>query len=322
VTDLSEDEADALLAVFDPLGAMAEVKPALLKDLLDSTQAKYAGLTEALQAVAEANKVKLATEEGKPDPGAQVDKAEELQEKWQVARGDVWEIGEHRLLCGDSTSAEDVARVMGGEKADAVVTDPPYSSGGFQESGKSIGSIGTRSNTTIKNDNLSTRGYHHLMRDVLNLISSADILYLFTDWRMWIETYDIAERGGWRVRNMLVWDKEQMGMGMPWRNQHELILFGKRTAAQILDGKCGNVLQCARSGNINHPTEKPVELIVQILENTPPGLVFDPFIGSGTTLVACEQTGRRGRGIEIEPKYCAVTLERLTGMGLDGRRVE
>ena len=195
-------------------------------------------------------------------------------------------------------------------KVDAVITDPPYSSGGFQEGGKSGGSIGTRSDETIIGDNLSSRGYLRLMTSTLRA-SRAEEFYVFTDWKMWPYTFDSFEDAGIRVRNMLVWDKCQMGMGMPWRNQHELIAFGKRRAGQIRTGKHGNVLRSARSGNHDHPTEKPVNLIEQILSNCEIGVILDPFMGSGTTGVACMNLGRKFIGIEIEPKYFDIACRRI-----------
>jgi DNA modification methylase len=204
-----------------------------------------------------------------------------------------------------------------GDTFDCVVTDPPYSSGGFQESGKSAGSIGTRAGDTIALDNLSTRGYERLMREVLRYCNQADEIYLFTDWRMWINTFDALVAGGWRVRNMLVWDKMQMGMGLPWRNQHELIAYGKRTPAQMIDGKRGNVLQARRSGNANHPTEKPLGLLSQIISNTRAALICDPFAGSGTTLVAAKALGRHALGVEVDEKYCEVIANRLAQGVLD-----
>jgi DNA modification methylase len=196
-------------------------------------------------------------------------------------------------------------------KVDLVLTDPPYSSGGFQEAGKSVGSIGTRTSDTIQLDNLSTRGYERLMREVLRHCNQADEIFMFTDWRMWIPAFDAVESAGWRVRNMIVWDKMQMGMGMPWRNQHELIVYGKRTSAKIMDGKRGNVIRATRSGNEHHPTEKPVELIAVLLGNTDSDLTVDPFMGSGTTLRAAKDLGRKAIGIEIEEKYCEIAVKRL-----------
>lgn len=191
-----------------------------------------------------------------------------------------------------------------------LVTDPPYSSGGMQESAKSGGSIGTRSSETIAYDNLSTRGYVRLMREVLRWCNQADEVFLFTDWRMWIESFDAVEAAGWRIRNMLVWDKVTMGMGMPWRNQHELIVYGKRQPATILDGKLGNVLRCKRSGNQNHPTEKPVDLMSTLIGNTNAGLVLDPFMGSGTTLRAAKNLGREAIGVELDERYCEIAAKR------------
>lgn len=195
---------------------------------------------------------------------------------------------------------------------DCIITDPPYSSGGFQEAGKSSGSIGTRSKETIAFDNLSSRGYERLIKNTLRWCNQIDEIYMFTDWRMWMYTYDLIESAGWRVRNMLVWDKGQMGMGMPWRNQHELIVYGKRSPARITTGKMGNVLTVKRSGNKNHPTEKPVALIKSLIENSCGATkILDPFMGSGTTLVAAQEMGRDALGIELSGSYCEIARQRL-----------
>ena len=201
---------------------------------------------------------------------------------------------------------------------DMVVTDPPYSSGGFQESGKSSGSIGTRGLETIAFDNLSTRGYRLLMREVLRWCNQADEVYLFTDWRMWIEAFDVVEGAGWRIRNMLVWDKGTLGMGLPWRNQHELIVYGKRRPAVMVDGKLGNVLRFPRSGNKFHPTEKPVDLLRCLIGNSPTAdLIVDPFAGSGTTLRAAKDLGRRAIGVELDEAHCETAAKRLQQGVLD-----
>lgn len=193
-----------------------------------------------------------------------------------------------------------------------VITDPPYSSGGFQEAGKSGGSIGTRSNDVIDMDNLSTRGYERLISKTLRYCNQADEIYMFTDWRMWVYTFDLIESAGWRIRNMLVWDKKQMGMGMPWRNQHELLVYGKRTPARITGGDRGNVLQFSRTGNSNHPTEKPVALIEALLLNSCNfGTVIDPFMGSGTTGVACIRNGFNFIGVERSLTHFETAQKRL-----------
>ncbi len=110
---------------------------------------------------------------------------------------------------------------------------------------------------------------------------------------------------------MIVWDKEQMGMGMPWRNQHELIYYGKRTPAQINSGKYGNVLKASRTGNIEHPTEKPVSLMCDLIDNATGTTICDPFMGSGTTGVAAVKRGKRFIGIEIDEKYFDIACKRI-----------
>ena len=232
--------------------------------------------------------------------------------KTDVVLGDLIEIGEHRLLCGDSTDSDQVAKLMNGEKADLLLTDPPYSSGGSQESGKTSGSIGARGGHTIKNDNLSTRGYRLLMLDVLALCSDVHSIFIFCDWKMWIETFDISERSGFRVRNMIVWDKIQMGMGMPFRNQHELCLFASKIAGKIGDGATPNVLQHKRDREAEHKTPKPIQLLADLLKQIESVNVFDPFLGGGSTMVAAHQLKRKCYGMELDPKYCQVIIDRMT----------
>jgi len=250
----------------------------------------------------------LWANEAPEDVEPQIDKAEELRIKWGVETGQLWQLGEHQVLCGDARVTTQVKQ-LDTDNVAVILTDPPYSSGGFQEAQRKSGSIGTRQNIQIASDQLSTRGYLSLMSEVLAIVQT-DCLYMFTDWRMWCWTYDIAERANYPVRSMLVWDKGKMGMGFPWRSTHELILFAKRTPSKMMDGKTGNVLRFDRVPNENHPTEKPVEIFAHILGNTPDGDVYDPFLGSGTTLIACEQTRRKCRAVEISPAYVAVAIQR------------
>ena len=230
--------------------------------------------------------------------------------------GDLWLLGEHRVLCGDSADTETVRRLMPDRVCEMIVTDPPYSSGGRQDGGKrNSTSIGTRTDDTIARDNLTTKGYVALICRVLACIKS-ETAFVFTDWRMWTWTFDALESSGYPVRNMLVWDKQQMGMGFPWRSQHELIAFAKQSGAEMMDGKLGNVLQVNRQPNELHPTQKPIELIATLIGNTKGDTVYDPFLGSGTTLIAAEQLGRKCYGMEISPAYCDVIVKRwetLTG---------
>ena len=237
-------------------------------------------------------------------PGQMVEK--------RVTIGDVWQLGQHRLVCGDSTIKSDVQKLFNGNQPFCIVTDPPYCSGGFQESGKKSGSIGTRETITIANDTLSTRGYMALIKSVLSVAGDVAIAYIFTDWRMFINLFDVVESSGFGVRNMIVWDKGTPGMGVGWRSQHEIVLMASRSAIKFNPHKaCGNVISCQRTGNLWHPTEKPVELISKIVDVTDfAKIIYDPFGGSGTTLIACEQLGRECFVMELDPHYCDVIIDR------------
>lgn len=234
-------------------------------------------------------------------------------------KGDLWILGRHRVVCGSSTNAADMGLLLDGEHPEILLTDPPYCSGGFQESGRSSGSIGTKRYdkdgkeiaVTIANDTLSTRGYQSLMREVLQNFDGL-VAYIFTDWRMWVYLFDIVETAGLGVKNMLVWNKKSPGMGMGWRTQHELVMFAHRTKPKWDNHKgYGNVLEATRSGNELHPTQKPVEILEKLLDNTDWAKgVLDTFGGSGTTLIAAESVGQASFIMEMEPRFVDVIVRR------------
>ena len=234
-------------------------------------------------------------------------------------KGDLWILGRHRVVCGSSTNAADMGLLLDGAHPEILLTDPPYCSGGFQESGRSSGSIGTKRYdkdgkeiaVTIANDTLSTRGYQSLMREVLQNFDGL-VAYIFTDWRMWVYLFDIVETAGLGVKNMLVWNKKSPDMGMGWRTQHELVMFAHRTKPKWDNHKgYGNVLEATRSGNELHPTQKPVEILEKLLDNTDWAKgVLDTFGGSGTTLIAAESVGQASFIMEMEPRFVDVIVRR------------
>lgn len=238
--------------------------------------------------------------------------------------GDVWRLGHHRLMCGDCTNPDHVAALFEGEHPDLTLTDPPYCSGGFQESTRAAGSVGTTADHDhLVNDRLSTRGYQALIRSALSLARST-YLYCFTDWRMWVNLFDVAEASGFGVRSMIVWNKETPGMGRGWRSQHEIILWACKDTPPFDKhaSGVGNVITLARTGNPLHTTQKPLELISRLLANTPfAETVYDPFAGSGTVVMAADALGRRSYAMEIFPAYVDVAVQRARDAGLDVERV-
>ena len=193
---------------------------------------------------------------------------------------------------------------------DSVVTDPPYSSGGFNEAGKAGGSVGTvAEKRLIQGDTMSSAGYFALMRRVLRG-ADASGCYVFTDWRMWPFTTEAVELSGYRLRGMLVWNKGHGGMGARWKAQHELICWGTRVVSEMGEG-LGNVLTVSRSGNRLHPTEKPVELLAALVGNSEGDSILDPFMGSGSTGRAAGIEQFKFIGIEINPEYFEIACLRI-----------
>ncbi len=202
---------------------------------------------------------------------------------------------------------------------DAVITDPPYSSG-------SRNAMGQR-NTISKNDaratdewfvtdNMGGDTYMRWMRQVgrgcFDCTRLGAHAYVFTDWRQYTNLVTAWESVGWCLRSVVVWDKARGGaMGSFWRNNHEWIcVFAKGQPSPLPNGSFFNTWKGVKPQGGEHPTEKPLELI-SYLCGAVDGTILDPFMGSGTTGVACMQTGRNFIGVEIDPGYFAIAKRRI-----------
>lgn len=233
-------------------------------------------------------------------------------------RGDIWKLGKHRLMCGDSTSSVCVQKLMGGVQADLLLTDPPY---GVDYTGK------TKDALKIEND---AKSDEELVDFLQAAFEAADSVMkpgaVFYIWHAILKTYafeSACQMTGWEVRQVLIWVKNTMVLGrQDYQWKHEPCLYGWKSGAGHLwasDRKQTTVLEFDRpTKNKEHPTMKPVALFdYQIKNNTKGGdVVLDLFGGSGTTLVACEQNGRNAYVMEYDPKYCDVIIKRweqLTG---------
>lgn len=226
-------------------------------------------------------------------------------------------IGGQRLILGDCLSAmREVA------SAHALITDPPYSSGArttAQMRGRTGMSRGDAwKDKPLPNDRLSVTGFVWLMRQVgleaARLLVPGGSFLSFIDWRQFPTLYGCIESCNLQIINMVVWDKQVFGMGNGFRNQHELVLHAAAGTPRVFDRSVPNVIGSKRlPASEIHPTEKPVELMENLVRVcTDKGeVVLDPFMGSGTTLVACQRLGRMGTGIEIDPEYWRVACQRV-----------
>lgn len=314
-TNEAEEYAD--LVADNRIAELAETDNKLLADIfadIDTGEIpmELTGYTEGeVQSLVAALSEALHNDLSEPDDIPETPKAETIISQ----KGDLWIIGRHRVMCGSCTNRADMDLLLNGAHPEILLTDPPYCSGGFQECGRTSGSIGTKRKdgkaVTIANDTLSTRGYQALMREVLQNFDGL-VAYIFTDWRMWNYLFDIVESSGLGVRNMIVWNKKAIGMGSGWRTQHELIMFAHRTKPKWDNHKgYGNVLEATRSGNELHPTQKPVEILEKLLDNTrwAEG-VLDTFGGSGTSLIAAESIGQQAFLMEMEPVFVDTIVKR------------
>jgi site-specific DNA-methyltransferase (adenine-specific) len=226
--------------------------------------------------------------------------------------GDVWLLGRHRLMCGDSTSVDDLAKLTQGTLVDMWLTDPPYN---VAYEGK------TKDLLKIKNDEMGDDKFRQFLRDAY---TAADTVMkpgaVFYIWYSDVETYNFAgavKDAGWKMSQILIWKKSSLVMGRKdYHFKHEPCIYGWKEGAAHLwaaDRKQTTILEFDKPArNSEHPTMKPVALFeYQLLNNTKGGdIVLDSFGGSGTTLIAAEKNGRTGMIMELDPKYCDVIIKR------------
>jgi DNA modification methylase len=268
-------------------------------------------------------------------PEAQVDKAAELQDKWGTRSGQLYRVGSHWLLCGDSTEPAVVSRLFA--PADShfrmVWTDVPY---GVNYASKNEylnrSDRGNRVQRPIVNDD--SPNVHALLANALRIgrewaLPGAVAYATVPSGPLLPGFIDAFNTSGFTFRHLLVWVKNQFVIGMSdYHHRFEVVLYGWLCDAghYWAGGRSqDNVFEIDRPHISDlHATTKPVELVERMIANSsrPTEAVYDPFCGSGTTLVACERLGRIGYGVEIDPAYVAVALERLSLLNLKPELVE
>lgn len=223
-----------------------------------------------------------------------------------IVLGDLFEIGEHRLLCGDSTDSDAVAKLMDGKKADMVFTDPPYGVS-YQSN------MRTKSEKfeVLKNDDVFITEW------INNLpLFTNGFVFVWTSWKVLKEWIEICSQIG-ELSNLIVWDKGGGGIGdlkKTFSTDFEIALVYNR-GSEIIGKRLGSVWSVGKDGanKYLHPTQKPVELAATAIKNILPinKICLDFFLGSGSTMVASHQLKRKCYGIELDPKYCQVIIDRM-----------
>jgi DNA modification methylase len=245
--------------------------------------------------------------------------------------GDIWNLSDHRLICGDARAAETFQLLLGDDRAQMVVTDPPYN---VKVKGHARGRGSAKQREfAMASGEMSSPGFSGFLETVMNraiqFSQRASIHYWFIDWRHLREMLRASAPLYSEWKNLLVWRKSNAGQGSFYRSQHELIAVFKAGAGQhinnfglgsegrrrtnVLDYPGGSTLSPTRQEELEmHPTVKPVPLIADLMLDCSKrnGIVLDLFGGSGTAILAAEQTGRRARVIEIDPLYVDLAVRR------------
>ncbi|MGE0736631.1 MAG: site-specific DNA-methyltransferase [Alphaproteobacteria bacterium] len=245
--------------------------------------------------------------------------------------GDLWLLGEHRLLCGDATQPAAFRRLMSGKRAQMIFVDPPYN---VRIDGHARGLGRTRHREfAMASGEMTAEQFRDFLGNAFHLLArhsvSGAIHFVCMDWRHLEETLTAGKEAYAELKNLIVWNKANAGMGSFYRSKHELILaFKYGTAPHINNFSLGehgrhrsNVWDYAGVSGFRqdraeelliHPTVKPIAMVVDAIKDCSHrgGIVLDSFLGSGTTLIAAERTGRIGYGIELDPIYVDVALRR------------
>ena len=241
-----------------------------------------------------------------------------------IVLGDLFEIGEHRLLCGDSTDSDSVAKLMNGEKADMVFTDPPYGvsfvgiKGTMYQGGKKKGkdSYEAIKNDDLKGDDLSDLFKESLTNAILFTIQNC-AFYIFFAINKSKETIEGINQLDLEIRNWLIWDKGNVGfhaMGAQYKPNYESFLycFKNGNSPKWIGNQQQQTIWRHSIERLGlHPTMKPIPLIQQAIQNHETHLILDLFLGSGSTMVASHQLKRKCYGMELDPKYCQVIIDRM-----------
>jgi DNA modification methylase len=309
---------------------MATADTQRLNELLETIKSDDPALLVLLDGIRASEGLLLQDLNTLGDPEPQIDKADELRRKYGTAKGQLWHVGPHRIVGGDSRDPQIVGRLWdAGQKFRAAWVDPPY---GIDYAAKNEllnrTDRGNRIQKPIENDGLPPEAVSALFRDALKqslpFATKGAICYATvpsgTALPFFINAFNDS---GFSFKHLLVWVKHHFVLGMSdYQHRHEAILYGWRENGPhyfVPDRRQSSVFEVDKpSVSSLHPTTKPVALIADMIQNSsrPNDIIYDPFCGSGSTILAAAQLKRVGYGCELEPGYLAVGLERLASLGL------
>ncbi len=335
IVGLSAQKKRALMLADNKIALNAGWDIEMLREELIVLTAPELDLTEALGFTTAESEGIIANTEGedRPDPADHVDAIDRSVPS--ITRvGDLWILGDHKILCADALLADSYERLMGMERAQQVLSDPPWNLAASIISG--MGKVKHQNFAMASGEMTADQFIDFLKTAIGHMVAfsqNGTILMLFIDWRHIWDLISAARALGLELKNICVWDKGNGGMGSLYRSQHELIgIFKSGTADHINNielGKHGryrtNIWSHAGANSFrkgrrqdlaSHPTVKPVGLLVDAIRDcsTQGGIILDPFGGSGSTLLAAERTGRRARLMELDPWYVDVAVQRWEQM--------
>ena len=316
LSHLTEAQARAYVLADNQLATHAGWEADMLKLELDDLSGL--GFDPELLGFSDADLAALLVQTIEPtdvDAEPQVDRAEELRVKWGVETGQLWRLGEHRILCGDSTLADDVTRALDGAEPLLMVTDPPYGveyDADWRNHAKRADGtvIGGAALGKVRNDGQAD------WREAWALFPG-DVAYVWhAPGALQVAVAESLVAAGFECRNHIIWAKNCLVIGRGhYHQQHEPCWYavrkggtghwqGDRTQSTLW------AIDKPRKSETGHSTQKPVECMARPIRNHDSEFVYEPFSGSGTTIIACEQLGRKCRAIEISPGYVAVAIQR------------
>ena len=302
------------------IAELAEMEGPELKDLLQELDNGDFDmeLTGYEEAELENLMTQFGSDEELKDAEAQMDKGEELRSKWSVSLGQIWELGDHRLLCGDCTVKANVERLLGNDKPNLMVTDPPYGveyDANWRNEAAEQGLIGqtkaTRAIGKVENDDRAD------WSEAWKLFLG-DVAYVWHAGTRSGEVQASLEKSRFKIRSQIIWAKNNFAIGRgDYHWKHEPCWYAVReggTGHWASDRSQTTVWDIDKpmKSETGHSTQKPIEFMAKpIINNSTKGdCVYEPFSGSGTTIIACENLGRKCRAIEISPAYVAVAIQR------------